>query len=213
MFATGTTFFNLSVLTPILLSWYNNTLFINYIQHIRLSNFKTISHPLTHLYTLQSLAKSCEWTLPYRVKLWMCRGSWKSSPTNLNAVNSVGCLYKIFSKLSTHWNRMTHICVREPSHHCSEQWLVSCLASSHYLNQCLSSIWHLGTNFRDIWIKIQQFSLMKINMLIAKDKKTKMKCNSHSVYCRYLNHRTSVPMLILYDYSFTISSSVVIRTS
>ena len=35
----------------------------------------------------------------------------------------------------TNWNQVTHICFSELSHHWIRQWLVSCSASSHYLNQ------------------------------------------------------------------------------
>ena len=36
----------------------------------------------------------------------------------------------------THWGRVMHICVVELGHHWFRQWLVTCSAPSHYLNQC-----------------------------------------------------------------------------
>ena len=36
----------------------------------------------------------------------------------------------------THWDQVTHICVIELGHHWFRQWLVVCLAPSHYLDQC-----------------------------------------------------------------------------
>ena len=37
---------------------------------------------------------------------------------------------------TSHWGRVTHICVVELGHHWFRQWLVACSAPSHYLNQC-----------------------------------------------------------------------------
>ena len=36
-----------------------------------------------------------------------------------------------------YWGRVMHICIRKLGHHWFRQWLVACLATSHYLNLCL----------------------------------------------------------------------------
>ena len=36
----------------------------------------------------------------------------------------------------THWGQVTHICIGNLRHHWFRKWLVTCLATSHYLNQC-----------------------------------------------------------------------------
>ena len=41
---------------------------------------------------------------------------------------------------STHWGRLTHICVSKTHKHWFRQWLVVWPAPSHYLNQC----WNIG---------------------------------------------------------------------
>ena len=48
-----------------------------------------------------------------------------------------------------------HICISKPGHHWFREWLVACLAPSHYPIQCwILWIGHLGTNFSEILIKI-----------------------------------------------------------
>ena len=43
---------------------------------------------------------------------------------------------EIKKKLLTHWGRVLHIYVTNVGHHWFRYWLVTCLAPSHYLNQC-----------------------------------------------------------------------------
>ena len=62
----------------------------------------------------------------------------------------------------TYLPSVPHICVSDLVHHCFRQWLVFCLASSHYLNQC----WFIANRtlrnkFQRHLIKIQNSSFTK----------------------------------------------------
>ena len=43
------------------------------------------------------------------------------------------CIARPLNFNSTHWGRMTHICVRKLRHHWQREWFVVWLAPSHYL--------------------------------------------------------------------------------
>ena len=44
------------------------------------------------------------------------------------------------NELTTHWGRVTHICVVELGHNRFRLWLVACSTPSHYQNQCWNTV-------------------------------------------------------------------------
>ena len=66
-----------------------------------------------------------------------------------------------------HLPLVPHICVSDLGQHWFRWWLVAYSPPSHYLNHAgLLLLGPLGTNFSEIFIKIQNFSFMKINLKI-----------------------------------------------
>ena len=63
---------------------------------------------------------------------------------------------------------MPHVSISELGQHWFRLWLV---ASNHHLNHAgILLIGPLGTNFNEIWIKIQNFSLMKMHLKMSSGK-------------------------------------------
>ena len=51
--------------------------------------------------------------------------------------------------ISTYWGRVMHVCIGNLGRHWFRLWLVSCMAQSHYLNQCWNIVnWTLGNKFQ-----------------------------------------------------------------
>ena len=89
----------------------------------------------------------------YPAKFWVARADW--SPIIFNSSPPPQC------------------CIYESGQHWfigSDNGLSPFSAPSHCLNQCWCSIEPLGTNFSEIWIKIQNFSFIKmqVKMLAVK---------------------------------------------
>ena len=97
----------------------------------------------------------------------------------------------------THLPPVFHICITELGQHWFRWWLVAYSAPSHYLftSAGLLLIGHLGTNFSEIVIKIQNFSFMKMLLKILS-----AKCLSrgrwvnllHQKCTRFYQHVTTV---------------------
>ena len=72
----------------------------------------------------------------------------------------------LWKSLLTRIPLMLHIWVSESGQHWFKWWLVAYSAPSYYLNQCwVMSIAPVETNFSEILIKIQNFSLTKMHIV------------------------------------------------
>ena len=71
---------------------------------------------------------------------------YKEESTNMKAKWSISPEAK--------WRILCHICISELACDWLKKWLVACLATSHYLNQCwFLLIGPLGMNYIEMWIK------------------------------------------------------------
>ena len=69
---------------------------------------------------------------------------------------------------SAYWGRMTHLCISKLSLHCFKWWLSPDRRQTViWTNVDLLLIEHVGTNFREVWIRIQHFLLKKINLKVS----------------------------------------------
>ena len=86
-------------------------------------------------------------------------------------INSIVTMYKTVIPMLAHWGRVTHICVRK----------LTIIGSDNALSpgRCQAMIWNnagllliepLGTNFSEIWIRIQTFSFKKMHLKMASAK-------------------------------------------
>ena len=108
-----------------------------------------------------------------------CNHFLKMKPLNVH-VDKQSTAY-----ILTHLPQVLYICVNELGQHWLRWSYAACSAPSHYMNAALLSIGPLGTKFREILIKTQNFSFMKMQLKMSPAKLVAILYRGRSVNITY----------------------------